>query len=404
MAGFLIVGLAIPRGLRRRRRSRSAWATCWSSWSTRSCTTGSTPTSSGSRRSTSARPCWSRWPGSGAGRPRPAYPLWVAALVVQLGSPLIVHPRNLFELRPEHFGERHSALLIVAIGESVAAVGIGAAVLAAGDRRAGGCWPARCSAWRWPPRCGGSSSAADDEERAAAGAERGAPRPAHRAGPERLVLRQHPAAARPGRHGDGRRSEAIAALGAQPGWPGTRGAGGGPGRRGGALPGRRRGHPAACWARAPGSGWPAAAAALATTAVGAVAGLDAQLRSCVVLRAPGRRAGGTRTARRDPAGAMRQDRGVIERYTLPEMGHVWSEAHKYELWCQDRDPGAGRARQGGHGAGGRGRRRCAAAPPPTPGGRRRAGGGDRPRRHRVPVRLGRTTPRPARRRPTCTSA
>jgi adenylosuccinate lyase len=25
---------------------------------------------------------------------------------------------------------------------------------------------------------------------------------------------------------------------------------------------------------------------------------------------------------------------VIERYTLPEMGHVWSEAHKYELWCQ----------------------------------------------------------------------
>jgi adenylosuccinate lyase len=25
---------------------------------------------------------------------------------------------------------------------------------------------------------------------------------------------------------------------------------------------------------------------------------------------------------------------VIDRYTLPEMGHVWSEAHKYELWCQ----------------------------------------------------------------------
>ena len=25
---------------------------------------------------------------------------------------------------------------------------------------------------------------------------------------------------------------------------------------------------------------------------------------------------------------------MIERYTLPEMGHVWSEAHKYELWCQ----------------------------------------------------------------------
>ncbi len=25
---------------------------------------------------------------------------------------------------------------------------------------------------------------------------------------------------------------------------------------------------------------------------------------------------------------------MIERYTLPEMGQVWSEAHKYELWCK----------------------------------------------------------------------
>jgi adenylosuccinate lyase len=31
---------------------------------------------------------------------------------------------------------------------------------------------------------------------------------------------------------------------------------------------------------------------------------------------------------------MGQDRPVIDRYTLPEMGYVWSEAHKYELWCQ----------------------------------------------------------------------
>jgi low temperature requirement protein LtrA len=55
------------------------------------------------------------------------YLLWLAALAVQLGSPLIVHPAGLFQLRPGHFVERHSALLIVAIGESVAAVGIGAA-------------------------------------------------------------------------------------------------------------------------------------------------------------------------------------------------------------------------------------------------------------------------------------
>jgi low temperature requirement protein LtrA len=56
-----------------------------------------------------------------------AYLLWIAALAIQLGSPLIVHPAGLFQLRAAHFVERHSALLIVAIGESVAAVGIGAA-------------------------------------------------------------------------------------------------------------------------------------------------------------------------------------------------------------------------------------------------------------------------------------
>ncbi len=56
-----------------------------------------------------------------------AYLLWIVALVVQLGSPLVVRPAAFFQLRPAHFIERHSALLIVAIGESVAAVGIGAA-------------------------------------------------------------------------------------------------------------------------------------------------------------------------------------------------------------------------------------------------------------------------------------
>jgi low temperature requirement protein LtrA len=55
------------------------------------------------------------------------YALWAVALAVQLGSPLIVHPAGRFNIRAAHFCERHSALLIVAIGESVAAVGIGAA-------------------------------------------------------------------------------------------------------------------------------------------------------------------------------------------------------------------------------------------------------------------------------------
>jgi low temperature requirement protein LtrA len=62
---------------------------------------------------------------SGAERPA-GYALWVLALAVQLGSPLIVHPRGRFELRPGHLSERHSALILVALGESVVAIGAGA--------------------------------------------------------------------------------------------------------------------------------------------------------------------------------------------------------------------------------------------------------------------------------------
>jgi low temperature requirement protein LtrA len=65
------------------------------------------------------------------GSVRPAgYVLWLLALTVQLGSPLIVHPKGLFELRPGHLSERHSALLLVALGESVAAIGVGVGRLA----------------------------------------------------------------------------------------------------------------------------------------------------------------------------------------------------------------------------------------------------------------------------------
>jgi low temperature requirement protein LtrA len=65
------------------------------------------------------------------GSVRPAgYLLWILALAVQLGSPLIVHPKGLFELRPAHLSERHSALLLVALGESVAAIGVGVGRLA----------------------------------------------------------------------------------------------------------------------------------------------------------------------------------------------------------------------------------------------------------------------------------
>ena len=66
--------------------------------------------------------------GVSGGSERPAgYALWAAALAVQVLSPLIVHPRGRFSIQPSHFVERHGALIIVALGESVADIGIGAA-------------------------------------------------------------------------------------------------------------------------------------------------------------------------------------------------------------------------------------------------------------------------------------
>ena len=57
------------------------------------------------------------------------YVLWTAAVAIQLLTPVL---RSLagFEVAPAHFVERHGLVLIVAIGESVVAVGIGASGLA----------------------------------------------------------------------------------------------------------------------------------------------------------------------------------------------------------------------------------------------------------------------------------
>lgn len=57
------------------------------------------------------------------------YVLFFLALAIQATSPLIVRLGGRFDLRPAHFAERHGALVIVAIGESIAAIGIGAAGL-----------------------------------------------------------------------------------------------------------------------------------------------------------------------------------------------------------------------------------------------------------------------------------
>jgi low temperature requirement protein LtrA len=55
-----------------------------------------------------------------------AYALWAAALAIQVLGPVFVRLESRFEIQPAHFVERHGALMIVAFGESVADVGIGA--------------------------------------------------------------------------------------------------------------------------------------------------------------------------------------------------------------------------------------------------------------------------------------
>ena len=56
-----------------------------------------------------------------------SYLLWTAAVAVLWLSPLIFHPGGRFNLQPAHIAERYGALVIVALGESVAAVGVAAA-------------------------------------------------------------------------------------------------------------------------------------------------------------------------------------------------------------------------------------------------------------------------------------
>jgi low temperature requirement protein LtrA len=58
-----------------------------------------------------------------------AYGLWVVAIAIQWIAPRIAGSGGVFELRAAHFVERHGLLLLIALGESVIAVGVGA-----GDR------------------------------------------------------------------------------------------------------------------------------------------------------------------------------------------------------------------------------------------------------------------------------
>jgi low temperature requirement protein LtrA len=64
--------------------------------------------------------------GGGLATPDWRYALWAAALALQIASPYL-HRIGLHRINAGHFTERHSLVVIVAIGESIVAVGVGVA-------------------------------------------------------------------------------------------------------------------------------------------------------------------------------------------------------------------------------------------------------------------------------------
>ena len=51
--------------------------------------------------------------------------VWAVALVFDMGGPLVIDPSG-WRLVPGHFAERHGLIIIVALGESIVAIGVGA--------------------------------------------------------------------------------------------------------------------------------------------------------------------------------------------------------------------------------------------------------------------------------------
>jgi low temperature requirement protein LtrA len=55
----------------------------------------------------------------------PQLSLWGVALVLDVGGPLVIEPAG-WRLVPGHFADRHGAIVIIALGESIVAIGVGA--------------------------------------------------------------------------------------------------------------------------------------------------------------------------------------------------------------------------------------------------------------------------------------
>src|SRR3954451_18110209 len=50
--------------------------------------------------------------------------LWALALALDMGGPMVIDPSG-WRLRPGHFAERHGLIVLIALGESIVAIGVG---------------------------------------------------------------------------------------------------------------------------------------------------------------------------------------------------------------------------------------------------------------------------------------
>ena len=53
--------------------------------------------------------------------------VWIVALLIDFGGPLLIDASG-WRLKPEHYAERHGLIIIIALGESIVAIGAGAEV------------------------------------------------------------------------------------------------------------------------------------------------------------------------------------------------------------------------------------------------------------------------------------
>ena len=52
--------------------------------------------------------------------------VWIVALVIDYLGPVVIGPGRGWRVAPEHFAERHGLILLIALGESIIAIGLGA--------------------------------------------------------------------------------------------------------------------------------------------------------------------------------------------------------------------------------------------------------------------------------------